>query len=255
MMRWTPRILVCLFLGAVTTVAVAWGIAWTSGEIDYFVFSDWRDYVHPSDGSGISILIVQHRGSKLVRFTFLPEVRDGLPTAHFRNVPRWAMRWADRNALPPLNGRALDEIEIHGYGYPSAALVLTVESTYYAAARGSYLIARENPPRLKEPGRIPNHLPLLPIWPGFLIDTLFYAAIWLGVFFGFTSAKWFLRAKRGRCPRCGYDLRGQRLVMSDQRLAKSDQEPATLKPQVSSPKPSSGCPECGWNREETEPCP
>jgi len=56
---------------------------------------------------------------------------------------------------------------------------------------------------------------------GFVIDTLFYAAIWFGVFFGFTSAKRFIRVRRGRCPRCGYDLRGQL---------------------------GAGCPECGWNR-------
>ena len=69
-------------------------------------------------------------------------------------------------------------------------------------------------------------LPLIPIWPGFLIDTLFYAAIWLGLFFGLTSAKRFIRTRRGRCPRCGYDLQGNL---------------------------SAGCPECGWGRGHTEP--
>ncbi|MGI9013443.1 MAG: hypothetical protein ACR2GY_04245 [Phycisphaerales bacterium] len=49
-------------------------------------------------------------------------------------------------------------------------------------------------------------LPLRPIFPGFIINTLFYAAIWFTLFFGFTSAKRFIRKKRGRCPQCNYDL-------------------------------------------------
>jgi hypothetical protein len=68
-----------------------------------------------------------------------------------------------------------------------------------------------------------NALPLRPIWPGFAIDTLFYAAIWGGLFFGFASAKRGMRRRRGRCPQCGYDLRGNL---------------------------SAGCSECGWGRNQ-----
>jgi len=75
-----------------------------------------------------------------------------------------------------------------------------------------------------DPSRIFDYLPLLPLWPGFVIDTLFYAAIWFGVFFGFVSARRFIRVRRGRCRRCGYDLRGEL---------------------------EQGCPECGWQREES----
>jgi hypothetical protein len=51
----------------------------------------------------------------------------------------------------------------------------------------------------------------IPTSPGFAIDTLFYAAMW---FFGLASAVRVIRAKRGRCPQCGYDIRGG--VISDQ---------------------------------------
>ena len=64
-------------------------------------------------------------------------------------------------------------------------------------------------------------LPLRPIFPGYLIDTLFYSAIWLALFVGPGAARRTIRRRRGRCPMCGYDLRG-------------DLE--------------SGCPECGWGR-------
>ena len=51
-------------------------------------------------------------------------------------------------------------------------------------------------------------LPLRPIWPGFVINTIFYAAmLWL-IFAipGFVRRR--VRIQRGRCTACGYDLRG-----------------------------------------------
>ena len=60
------------------------------------------------------------------------------------------------------------------------------------------------------------------IWPGFAIDTIFYAAIlWLLTLGPFATRR-LIRRKRGRCIKCDYDLRGDF---------------------------SGGCPECGWRRE------
>lgn len=59
-----------------------------------------------------------------------------------------------------------------------------------------------------EPWGAKQHLiPLGPIWPGFAINTVFYAAImWI------PSAPFhirrYLRKRRGHCIKCGYDLRG-----------------------------------------------
>ena len=65
-------------------------------------------------------------------------------------------------------------------------------------------------------------LPYRPIWPGFAINTIFYAIIlWLLTLGPFTARR-MIRRKRGLCIKCGYDLR-------------SDFE--------------QGCPECGWGRE------
>jgi hypothetical protein len=131
-------ILLCLMLGAVTTVAVAWGIAnWF--ELETWTF--YSPYTSPSTS------------------TFPSEGAQGWP---FR--------------------------------------ALSQESSYRTRNLA---------------------LAFTPLWRGFVIDTLFYGAVWLGVFFGFASAKRAIRRKRGRCPRCGYDLRGD--------LA-------------------TGCSECGWGR-------
>jgi hypothetical protein len=51
--------------------------------------------------------------------------------------------------------------------------------------------------------------PIRPVWPGFAINTIFYAAV-LWVLLAFPGAvRRFVRRRRGRCTRCGYDLRGQ----------------------------------------------
>ncbi len=75
----------------------------------------------------------------------------------------------------------------------------------------------------------PRVLPIRPIWQGFAINTFFYAAIvWLP--FAPFQLRRYLRIKRGRCIKCGYDLRG------------------------TSGGASGGggvCPECGANRWDT----
>jgi hypothetical protein len=51
-----------------------------------------------------------------------------------------------------------------------------------------------------------NHLPIRPIWPGFAINTLFYAAIlWLLLALPGALRRW-RRIKRGLCPACAYPV-------------------------------------------------
>jgi hypothetical protein len=51
-------------------------------------------------------------------------------------------------------------------------------------------------------------LPLMPVWPGFAIDVLFWGLVsWLLFFAPFTLRR-VVRARRGRCVKCGYDMRG-----------------------------------------------
>jgi len=67
---------------------------------------------------------------------------------------------------------------------------------------------------------------LRPLWKGFLLDSLIYAALWLILITLFLTlwklCVWPMRKIRKRCLKCGYDLRGN----------------------VS----GGGCPECGWGR-------
>jgi hypothetical protein len=72
---------------------------------------------------------------------------------------------------------------------------------------------------------LPRDLPYRPIWPGFAINTLFYAAILWLLFAAPFALRRRRRIKRGLCPACGYDLRGR-----------ASDSHANL------------CPECGWRR-------
>jgi len=58
-------------------------------------------------------------------------------------------------------------------------------------------------------GRQATHqlgLPLMPLWPGFAINMLFYAAILWGVFAAPFALRRRRRVKRGLCPACAYPI-------------------------------------------------
>jgi len=55
-------------------------------------------------------------------------------------------------------------------------------------------------------GKAGREIPLRPIWPGFAINTIFYAAILWVVFFVPGMVKRTLRRRRNLCPACAYPV-------------------------------------------------
>ncbi len=51
-------------------------------------------------------------------------------------------------------------------------------------------------------------LPLLPLWPGFLLNTMFYALLLFALVRGVRTVRRALRRRRGRCVVCGYSRDG-----------------------------------------------
>ena len=49
-------------------------------------------------------------------------------------------------------------------------------------------------------------IPLRPIWPGFAVNTLFYATILWLLIAGPFALRRFLRVRRGLCPKCAYPM-------------------------------------------------
>ena len=65
-------------------------------------------------------------------------------------------------------------------------------------------------------------IPTTPIWPGSAVNIVFYGVIlWMLLHVAPCTLRRQIRRRRGRCVKCGYDLRGDL---------------------------PGGCPECGWNR-------
>ena len=55
-------------------------------------------------------------------------------------------------------------------------------------------------------GYFPEAVPLNPIWPGFAVNTVFYAAILWLLIPGPFALRRFIRIRGGLCPACAYDL-------------------------------------------------
>ena len=69
------------------------------------------------------------------------------------------------------------------------------------------LIAWVSPiPEYLRPRNIHRVIPLRPIWPGFALNTLFYAALFWLLLCGPFALRRLIRVKRGRCPACGYPV-------------------------------------------------
>jgi hypothetical protein len=66
-------------------------------------------------------------------------------------------------------------------------------------------------------------IPYRPSSRALMLNTIIYAALWAAVTPGLAFTRARFRRRRGRCPRCGYDLQG---------------------------KFNAGCSECGWGREQ-----
>lgn len=110
--------------------------------------------------------------------------------------------------LPALQSRVVLEIDAHrppghrcdwGFELPPgpAASAPAVSSTGVVGG----------PP---PPGMITDirSLPLMPVWPGFVVDSLLYAAVWGFLLWTPRAIARALQRKPGTCKRCGYDLAG-----------------------------------------------
>jgi hypothetical protein len=195
--RWILTILLFLLLGAVVNVAVAWGvrvIGWWGTSTDvYERAEEW-----PCD---------------------VPD--DWPPPASFRRSTMIGKTYDTWLCAPQ-----------GGYSWES---YIVVECRYGLPWRSAaFLYLREHDATGEVSERrwscsLDGSLPLLPVWPGFLINTALYAAILWLLIPGPLVLRRLIRRRRGRCPKCGYDLRGQR-------------------PEVGA-APGKGCPECAWNRQ------
>jgi hypothetical protein len=175
MKRWTIRICLFLLLGAIVNVAVAWGWwIWPAEFTTEVIASDnavakWRDYAPPDWH--------QHADSWIC-------CRHALLTYEL------AFRRSEVAASRPTDG-----ITVYSEGWP----LRSMQGRDFPETRSGFRIPLFNAQRRA-------FLSLNPIWPGFAINTLFYAAILWMMFAAPFALRRRSRINRGLCPGCAYSV-------------------------------------------------
>jgi hypothetical protein len=190
MNRWGRAVILFLVLGAVVNVAVAWGIVFIARHLDlrqestslveYTGVPIWRTVTLTAAGvTGVASEVVN-----------LPNARRFVSVSD--NIPAWSR--ASRSAADALTVDPTFEL---ASGWPARSLMCSYNQR-----------TKKTVDALHWSQDFEYGFPLRPIWPGFLANTAFYAvSLWL-LFLGSGTVRRSLRRHRGRCPACGYDLRG-----------------------------------------------
>jgi hypothetical protein len=242
MRRWALRIFVFLLLGAIVNVAVAWGccrwmrvapvlrrgtpnlvminppgtwIARDGSHIATVRDVAWlgmteANLLHHDQRAVATVEPVAHgEGVEYDRILYSDEFAESPAISLFR-MQYFAARVRAGLPFPSLCGGIVDRRVIeHGRVSEQKTGILSKTTNLPilpgATAAWAIAVAESVPLSAAEYGTL---LPLLPIWPGFAINTVFYAAILWTLFAApFALRKW-RRIRRGLCPKCGYDLRG-----------------------------------------------
>jgi hypothetical protein len=219
-MRW---IALPLVLGVLTTVGVAWCIAaWLPQE-------NWHEFsTCISADSTTYCFLSEFRAAGAVRRTWHCEKPGAFsmysPSMDIPGPSTWllseletpfpGLRWGRMEHVftHPLS---LPQGMEHATGWPALAGWYSMRFVYTSGAfnaefEGAIEFPATPPSRpfgVAQGGAI-RALPLRPIWPGLLINTAFYAILWLLPLGGLRAARRAWRRHRGRCPACAYHLVG-----------------------------------------------
>lgn len=185
MSRWLSSVVVCSIFGATTTVAVAWGCALWSPirppvplQSDAFV-SKLRtrlfDPVEPGCMGGKSSLGFGARWQFAIGYDKARQGREG--TVGY-----------------------IGSLEA---GFPMLCLYGAWAYAFFPSTELYDQVWLVDLPSDLGQGRL---LPIQPIWPGFAVNTIFYATILWLLIPGPFALRRFIRRKRGLCVSCGYDL-------------------------------------------------
>jgi len=202
--RKAAPLIVLLIAGATLNVAVAWGRVLVKGSITYST-----RYFHDPDWGSKVVAIHQSRGYNVV-----------WPSGHpLYYSPDWIHTfqgrvWWDDESLGPIN---TGNFAI-ACGWPMFSLTSwrTARDRDVFSSPGviQWGIALPSPPSHPNIVWVPPILALKPLWPGFAINTVFYAGVLWVLFCGPFALRRMIRRRRGQCPQCGYPI-GQSPVCTE----------------------------------------
>jgi hypothetical protein len=227
--RWIFTIFLFLLLGAVVNVAVAWICAlavnvYDKPTMETLIATEYRPNANT---------LVRHRVALGATALTSHRARDLDDSADTSTLDQRLREWGYLEALAeerlfepaPASSNTVGRISrtIDGRGLPYRSLWCEIDAGREHPIYGGWEVNAA----YSWPGGMPRVLPYHPLLIGFALNTVVYGIlIWI-LIRGSFALRSFIRRRRGRCPMCGYDLRG-------------------APPEVGA---GDGCPECGWKRE------
>ncbi|HVP73364.1 MAG TPA: hypothetical protein VMS30_06465 [Phycisphaerales bacterium] len=205
MYRAPRRIILALLLGAITTVAVAWGCGWrslpdtTSMRWGTSTRSAGRQVEPP-----VHAWSVRGFGIERVHIMFSNWTEFGEHYQPLELTWPWWLGRDDFNARD--DGSGVLQAAPLAQGWPLAAL--WCEFPDYNTIQGGILLSREAVPNSYLV--IEHVLAFRPIWRGFALDTTIYGIAWFAMLFVPGLVRRANRRRQNRCTACGYDLRGSK---------------------------------------------
>jgi hypothetical protein len=214
---------VCAALGAATSVALALSLAWLRTPVNTFqprIVALGRPARPYTINATIIVCHVwwfedQHRfGERTLYWGGTPsskEYDERLPGRPSVCAP--IDRFFDREYLPNPADRPLERLSLNvvrAYGWP---LFCVWEGEMGEGTNARLMRWPWNGPsyggiRIGKAPAMGHFLPTLPLWPGLIVDTSVYGAMWLGLILLAAPARRGWRRRRGLCVWCRYDLRG-----------------------------------------------
>lgn len=209
------RLLACLVLGVLSTIAVAWALSpsWGRRGVSSTGLTLWN-----AEG---------HGGAMINRFRWFGSVEISVsagavgvpeygvtPGEVSDLVPWWAMSLVPGRSEWRKDGPYVQRrIEIRGWPMPAMWWALEAAPNPYGywpleAMNGLVISKTWQGPVREYPGDKPFVLPLLPAGLGFLVDAAFYGVLWTIPLLAIPAWRRARRRSRGLCPLCGYDLKG-----------------------------------------------
>ena len=228
MKRRLLTMLIFLLAGAVVNVAVAWGCAtWSPLRLSSSLVDKpteveqnwWRTVASPecapsatavwrSNGFGCSSLLAlgDRSGEALFR-------RDKTGQATFNaSVTATMDRVTTIRAGWPYESYSGERWDVGITLMTPIPMLGHQVTTWREADLQSFAMTFDRPARLG--GSSFRMLPLRPLWPGFLLNTLFYATLLWLLIRGLFALRRLLRVRRGQCPKCAYPM-GESVVCTE----------------------------------------
>jgi hypothetical protein len=202
--RWAKVVLVSLLLGMAINVAVAWALMVRFG-VPTAQPRRW------------------HQGSAEATFAWRASVPQHWPAASnsWGRVEWWNCTIDDQMVVqeerPEMSRHVYGGhwVRVVAWGWPRKSLgvvwmreePITMDSEGMPHREQGIRGGLPMPAQFQR-GPWANRLPLMPVWPGFAVNTLLYGAFAGLVLFAPGATRRMLRHRRGACIGCGYDLAG-----------------------------------------------